>query len=193
MGGTRPHRVARFAVSATVALAVLAAAAPLIAGHAVASTGITITPGACAGGGMDFCFNPQSATATAGSTVSWTNQSGVAHTVTSCTASACQGAPASTGGDSFNVSIAASSGSTGSFTFTRPGTYQYYCVIHGYSLMHGTIIVAAAPASASPSAAKAPASAAGTPVTGAAPGPLGGVLVLTGCVVVILAAAARRR
>ncbi len=194
MGGTRPHRLARLAVSATVALAVLAAAAPLLAGHAIASTGITITPGACTGGGIDFCFNPESATAIVGSPVSWTNQSGVAHTATSCTASACPGAPASTGGNTFSVGIGASSGSTASFTFTSPGTYQYYCVIHGYSLMHGTITVAAAPTSASASpASKAPASAAPAPVTGGAPGPLGAVLLLSGCAVVILAAAVRRR
>src|SRR5207253_6280792 len=48
--------------------------------HAVAATGITITSGGCSGGGSSYCFNPESASGTTGSAVTWTNQSGVDHT-----------------------------------------------------------------------------------------------------------------
>jgi plastocyanin len=105
------------------------------------STSISIIFGSCSGGGTEFCYKPESAKASLGSPVVWTNNSGVGHTATSCTSSDCPGAPANTGTDTFNVSIGATTGSTGSFTFTHPGTYYYYCMIHGYSAMHGKITV----------------------------------------------------
>jgi plastocyanin len=122
-----------------------AAQATLTSAHAVPATGasITIEAKTCAGGGTEFCFSPESVTVAVGTAVVWTNMSGFMHTTTSCTASACPGAPANTGSNTFSNSIGSANGSTGSFTFTSAGTYTYYCMIHGYVAMHGTIIVTA--------------------------------------------------
>jgi plastocyanin len=112
---------------------------------AATSTTITIRPGGCSGGGTSFCFKPESVNIAVGGTVVWTNASGVGHTASSCTASACPGAPANTGSNTFSLSIGAANGSSGSFTFTSAGTYTYYCMIHGFAAMHGKIMVFAAP------------------------------------------------
>jgi plastocyanin len=112
---------------------------------AATSTKISIRPGACSGGGTSFCFKPESVNIAMGGTVVWTNASGVGHTASSCTASACPGAPANTGSNTFSFAIGAANGSTGSFTFTSAGVYTYYCMIHGYAAMHGKITVFAAP------------------------------------------------
>ena len=186
--------VAAVSVSATAAVLV-AAAGSAVPVSAAASTVITITTGACSGGGSTYCFSPESATVPAGTPVTWTNMSGVAHTATVCTSSACPGAPASTGTDMFNVSIAAPNNSTGSFTFASPGTYYYYCTIHGYTAMHGTITVTSA-ASAPASAGASPTSAAAgstttTPATGAAP-PITGLLIAAGGVLALLLALSLR-
>jgi plastocyanin len=73
--------------------------------------------------------------------VVWVNQSGVAHTVTLCTLSACPGAPASTGKDTFDIALGAASGSRASHVFKTAGKYFYYCRIHGYAAMHGEVVV----------------------------------------------------
>jgi plastocyanin len=173
-------------------LAVMVAALTLLAVPALASTSITVSGGGCSGGGTLFCFTPESAGGTTGSAVTWTNQSGAAHTVTACTSVACPGAPANTGSDSFDNSLSSGSGSTAQFTFSSAGTYHYYCKIHGYAGMHGVVVVSAAstppPSSGSstptPSAAKG--SGATTPGTGAGLGvpmlllPLGLLLILAG-------------
>jgi hypothetical protein len=77
--------------------------------------------------------------------VTFTNTSGADHTVVRCTPAACEGAGGGTGADAFAKSAIAvpPDGSFG-FTFSGPGTYVYYCSLHGYALMHGTITVAAA-------------------------------------------------
>ena len=156
---------------------------------AAAVTPVTISSGGCSGGGSSYCFTPESANANSGDTVTWTNQSGVNHTVTSCSSAACPGAAANTGGQTFDTP--ANSGSSTSVTFTQAGTYAYYCKIHGYAAMHGTVTVAAAatsaPASQSPAATQAPGSSGGTtatvPSTGAGLGPnllVGAALVTLG-------------
>lgn len=124
-----------------------AARATLTSAHATAATTtkITILAGACSGGGTEFCFKPESVNIAVGGTVMWTNMTGIGHTTTSCTPSACPGAPANTGTNTFSMSVGAAVGSTVSFTFTSPGRYTYYCMIHGYVAMHGKITVFAAP------------------------------------------------
>ena len=64
----------------------------------------------------------------------------------------------SVGSPSFTSSgILTGSGSSYSFTFTAPGTYQYDCAVHG-QMMTGTIVVlAATPTSTPPSATPPPA------------------------------------
>lgn len=71
-------------------------------------------------------FNPESLTVSANTTVKWTNKDGVVHTVTSTTP-----------GQFDSGSIG--NGGTFSFTFTTPGTYSYYCVIHPD--MTGVVVV----------------------------------------------------
>lgn len=121
-----------------------AVAASVFAGSALtetatAATTITITPITCAGGGTTFCFDPEAATAQTGSPVTWTDQSAIAHEIAPCTSSACPGSPPSTGSNTFAVLVPANG--HGSFTFTNPGTYYYYCTIHGYAAMHGRITI----------------------------------------------------
>jgi plastocyanin len=190
--GRRQSAIRRSTVAAAAAMGLFAAVTPLTIAHAVAGASITITSGACGGGGTSYCFSPESAAVLTGQAVTWINQSGVGHTASSCNPSACAGAPANTGSNTFNVSIGSASGSTGSFTFTRPGTYYYYCTIHGNAAMHGRITVTAQPSSPTPTPAPrgTPPS---SPATGGAPGPLGGIALAFGAAVLALAAILRRR
>jgi plastocyanin len=182
--------------SLAAGLAVMVAGVTLLAVPALASTAITVSSGACSGGGALFCFTPESAGGTTGSAVTWTNQSGAAHTITLCTSVACPGAPANTGSDSFDLSLSSTNGNSAQFTFSSAGTYHYYCKIHGYTNMHGAVAVSAAttPAPATPSSSGpstptpsgAKGSGATTPGTGAGLGapmlllPLGFLLILAG-------------
>jgi plastocyanin len=75
-------------------------------------------------------FSPPQITVKAGTTVIWTNDDTVGHTVTSGT----RGNPSGLF-DSGDVPA----GGTFSFTFTEPGTYNYYCKIHPG--MDGVVIV----------------------------------------------------
>jgi plastocyanin len=72
-----------------------------------------------------FAFGPASISVAAGSTVTWTNQDGTAHTVTADDGSFDSGSLAP--------------GATFSQTFDTPGTYTYHCAIH--SSMTGTVTV----------------------------------------------------
>ena len=64
-----------------------------------------------------FQFSPATLTVSAGTTVTWTNNEGVQHTVTA-------------DDDSFG-SDALPEGGTFEFTFDTPGTYAYHCRFHG--------------------------------------------------------------
>lgn len=77
-----------------------------------------------------MAFSPGSKTIAVGTTIKWINKDGIAHTVTS-------GVPSTPSG----VFDSGSFGQNGefSFTFTQPGTFQYFCGIH--TTMRGTIIV----------------------------------------------------
>ena len=72
----------------------------------------------------NFTFNPQVVTVKAGTTVTWTNQDDIPHTVA--------GPPA------FR-SKALDTEQSYTFTFTTPGTYKYFCSLHPH--MTGTIVV----------------------------------------------------
>ncbi len=95
--------------------------------------------GAC---GQVFCFSPQTLTVTSGTKVTWSNMTAVNHTVTRCTAAACP-VGAGTGTDAAFGSGLLGAGQTFSATFQGLGTYNYYCQIHGYTIMHGTVTVVA--------------------------------------------------
>ena len=75
---------------------------------------------------IDFAFEPQVLTVTVGSTVTWINNGGMAHTTTSDTGLWDSGSLAP--GDLFSQ------------TFNAPGSYPYHCSIHGFA-MSGVIVV----------------------------------------------------
>ncbi len=81
----------------------------------------------------NFAFSPGSISVRAGTTVMWTNDeaSAVPHTVTSGTPNAPSG---------MFDSGTLNPGQTFQFTFTTPGTFAYFCRIHG-AAMTGTITV----------------------------------------------------
>jgi len=105
----------------------------IAAEDAFAETEVTIPneasdPG-CAESGS--CFLPGEVTIGVGETVTWHNDSGVIHTVTS---GSFEDGPDGT----FDSSIIMS-GDTFTHTFTETGQYEYFCSIHPW--MTGTVIV----------------------------------------------------
>jgi plastocyanin len=112
--------------SALIAAALGAASAPLVAAlmlpawaqKAVRAVSIA-----------NFTFNPQTITVTAGTKVTFTNNDDIPH-----------GIAWTNGG--FARSEALDTGDSAGFTFTMPGTYQYFCYIHPH--MVGTVAVEAA-------------------------------------------------
>jgi len=80
--------------------------------------------------GIDnFTFNPQTVTVKAGTTVTWTNKDDIPHGIAATN-------------NAFKRSQALDTDDSFSFTFTTPGTYQYFCYIHPH--MTGSIVVEAA-------------------------------------------------
>jgi plastocyanin len=73
-----------------------------------------------------YSFNPSTVTINVGTTVNWTNEDSVTHTITSDS------------GNELN-SGQISAGQSYSHTFNQAGTYNYHCSIH-YS-MSGKVIV----------------------------------------------------
>ena len=131
-------------VSIAVALALLLGALALGEGALGATAPpvkkISITGAACANG--VFCYKPPALTVKKGTKVIWTNASDVIHTVTRCTKAACGVSPG-TGKQTKLGSPSIAPHKTYAFTFSGLGTYRYYCKVHGYGIMHGTITVKA--------------------------------------------------
>ena len=73
----------------------------------------------------NFVFEPAELTAKVGQTVTWTNRDDDVHTVTS--SSGVFGSGGLDADDTFT------------FTFSKPGTYDYFCKLH--PLMTGTVVV----------------------------------------------------
>ena len=94
-----------------------------------------ILAGACSSGGSSgntvsisgYAFDPASLSVSTGTTVTWTNNDSVTHTITSDTG--------------VFSSSDLSPGQTFSYTFNQAGTFAYHCSIHTY--MHGTVTVTA--------------------------------------------------
>ena len=107
------------AFAAGAAFAPLLAAAHLPAQAQTAPSAIAID---------NFTFNPQSLTIKAGTTVTWTNKDDIPHAIAAA--------------DKSFRSKALDTDDAYSFTFTTPGTYQYFCSLHPH--MTGTIVVEAA-------------------------------------------------
>src|SRR5260370_29843078 len=75
-----------------------------------------------------FTFYPQRITVKAGTTVTWINEDDVPHTVASSS-------------KFFKLKVLDTRDKF-SFTFTTPGTYEYFCTLHPH--MTGTVVVEAA-------------------------------------------------
>jgi plastocyanin len=105
---------------AGVAAVLLFAATPALAADAAVKIG-------------NFTFGPQELKVKAGTTVAWTNEDDIPHTVVSP--------------NNFR-SKALDTDGTYTFTFTTPGTYKYFCSLHPH--MTGTIVVEAATGSITP-------------------------------------------
>jgi plastocyanin len=73
----------------------------------------------------NFVFGPQTITVPVGATVTWTNSDDIPHTAVST--------------DGVFKSKVLDTDEKFSYTFTKPGTYAYYCTIH--PKMTGTVIV----------------------------------------------------
>lgn len=94
-----------------------------------ATTSSTVSSSSTATGNniniANFAFSPATLTINAGTKVTWTNNDGMTHTVTS-------------DNGVFN-SGNLSPNATFSYTFNSTGTFTYHCAIHTY--MTGTVIV----------------------------------------------------
>lgn len=98
----------------------------------------------------DIKYAPLTLRVATGATITWTNEDPMGHTVTP-TDKAAWGSEGS--GDAPAAWL--QQGDTWSFTFTKPGTYQYFCLPHAskrsdgsYAGMVGTVIVGASGAAA---------------------------------------------
>jgi amicyanin len=101
------------------------------------AAGAAFVLGACVAAGLawaaadakvnidNFTFGPEKLTVKAGTTVTWTNEDDIPHTVASST-------------KAFK-SKALDTDDSFSFTFTTPGTYEYFCSLHPH--MVGTVVV----------------------------------------------------
>ena len=78
---------------------------------------------------FNYKFDPETVTVPVGTTVTWTNKDEIPHTVASSDKSF-QGSGGLDTDDSY------------SYTFTKPGTYSYYCTLHPF--MKGKVVVTAA-------------------------------------------------
>lgn len=103
-----------------------ATAAPPVAPAALATIVPTATPSATGQSATagpqvsidNFNFTPATVTVPAGTTVTWTNHDDTPHTVTSS--------------DKALGSPAVNSDAQFTFTFSTPGTYNYFCSIHPF-------------------------------------------------------------
>ena len=118
----------------SVGIAVVGALAGLLLliGSASAASTAHVTIGESGG---KYHFNPTTAFVNVGGTVTWTNGSDAAHTVTSDSGSELG-------------SSTLSAGKTFSHTFAATGTFSYHCTIHTY--MVGKVVVLAAGVTAPP-------------------------------------------
>jgi amicyanin len=75
---------------------------------------------------QNFTYQPANMQVRAGTTVTWTNQDNVPHSVTFK--------------NGMKDSGLLSQGQSFSYTFNTPGTYQYYCTVHPYMVATVTVI-----------------------------------------------------
>jgi plastocyanin len=137
----------RRSVIVTLSLLVAAAAAT-VAGVASASASsaaipkvtVAIVSGSKCKPAAEFCYKPASVSVASGTRVAFVNKTLTTHTITRCTAAACAGHDGGTGKQA-GLGGTVAAGAKYSFVFRKAGTYVYYCQIHGYLTMHGTVKV----------------------------------------------------
>ncbi len=105
------------ALGATTALMLAAAALPGRAQSPASAVSVD-----------NFTFNPQKLTVKVGTTVTWTNKDDIPHAIAAVA-------------KEFKSKVLDTDNSF-SFTFTTPGSYDYFCSLHPH--MTGTIVVEAA-------------------------------------------------
>ena len=126
---------------APVFVASLAAGGVAVAAtaHATPAKTVTITSSNCPAA-HDYCFKAATLVVSPSTKVVWKNTSDAPHTVTRCDVAHCK-VNGGTGTDPKLKSPTILPGHTFAFTFHHAGTYRYYCQVHGYVDMHGTITV----------------------------------------------------
>ena len=118
----------RAALAGLAALAVLGLPAALLAGGPQALPATPQVAKVAAGPQVhidNFQFSPATLTVPKGTTVTWTNQDDMVHTVTSATR--------------VFSSASLETDDIFAYTFTTPGTYTYFCKLHPH--MTATVIV----------------------------------------------------
>jgi plastocyanin/glucose/arabinose dehydrogenase len=117
------------AAAATPAATATAAPTPPPAGGGAAPPAAAAPSGGASVAMQNIAFVPQSITVSAGTTVTWTNNDAIQHTVTWDDRSVDSGL--------------LSQGDTFSIKFDQPGTYGYFCIPHGSpgAGMFGTVTV----------------------------------------------------
>jgi plastocyanin len=130
-------RLAQAAVLTTLLLVAL----PAAAAQAVVPTkqvAIVLPSATCKS--QIACYQPGTFKVLRGTRIIWTNKTSFAHTVTRCTVAAC-GVSGGTGKNAAPNSPILNAGAKYAFTFTSPGSYVYYCKIHGYRFMHASFTI----------------------------------------------------
>ena len=118
-------------ITPTVAGTVVGTVTPTATATITGTTG-NVCSGTCSVVLRNLAYEPQTYTITTGTTVLWLNIDTVTHTVTA-------GTPGNITPNSFRSSQLGTN-QTYNYTFNTPGTYPYFCEIHG-AQMTGTIIV----------------------------------------------------
>jgi plastocyanin len=158
-------------------LCTLAAVLVVLPAVASSETGAAIEAVNKPGGGLygeeTHAWSPTTATVSAGGTVTLSNRTAIehgVHWVGGPETPGCSGIPVGT------TSATRGANWSGNCTFTKPGTYTFYCTVHGPE-MTGTITVTAAGTPAAPPAAPpttpiepSPASPSGQPLLGGSKG-----------------------
>jgi plastocyanin len=122
-------------VVTTVVRTTAAPTTPFTTQTTVVTTAVPKTPAAPANISVaikDFAFSPAALTVPAGTTVTWTNQDTLPHTVVSDATTLFQVGAIFT-------SPSLSQGQKFSYTFSTPGTVTYHCSVHPF--MGGTVTV----------------------------------------------------
>jgi plastocyanin len=114
--------------SRTILVLGFTAAVLIMAAMLAAARGVAANPPQAATAEVkidNFSFGPATLTIAAGTTVTWVNHDDIPHTVVST--------------DSVFKSKVLDTDEKFSFTFTKPGTYPYFCTIH--PKMTATVVV----------------------------------------------------